>query len=110
MFEELTDAVRSLDAVFLESNYNPQMLENGPYPPFLKKRIAGAGGHISNRESAALLALAGKRLEWACLAHLSEHNNTPALAMKTHRTAVPQTLRLFVASRYKAGELLATSR
>ena len=102
VFDGLEAVVRSLDAVFLESNYDPQMLRDGPYPEFLKARIAGPRGHISNPESADLLARAATaRLKWACLAHLSEENNEPSLALATHRRIVRRSLPLVVASRYE---------
>ena len=86
IFNGLPETLDSLDAVFLESNYDPEMLETGLYPAFLKKRIKGPQGHLSNFESAELLkALSGKRLKWACLSHLSEQNNNATLALKTHR-------------------------
>ena len=85
-FDGLDRVVKSLDAVFLESNYDPKMLENGPYPFFLKERIRSPHGHLSNVESAELLCrAAAKRLQWVCLAHLSENNNTPMVALRTHR-------------------------
>ncbi len=101
IFEGLGRCLSTLDAVFLESNYDPQMLNDGPYPCFLKKRISGPGGHISNMESATLLSEFGKALKWACLAHLSGNNNTPELAMKTHKKVNP-ALTLAAASRYGA--------
>jgi len=86
VFDGLNRVVKKLDGVFMESNYDPKMLEDGPYPRYLKERIRGPGGHISNEESADLLAgAASPRLKWACLAHLSQHNNTPAKALRTHR-------------------------
>ena len=70
--------IASLMPSCLESNYDPDMLANGPYPEFLKERIEGPGGHISNFEAAEVLkSSATKRMKWACLAHLSEDNNTP---------------------------------
>jgi phosphoribosyl 1,2-cyclic phosphodiesterase len=102
VFNGLADVVRSLDGVFIESNYDPDMLRTGPYPEFLKARIRGPRGHISNAESAELLRLcAGPRLKWVCLAHLSEHNNRPDLALRTHREISPASYRLAVASRYE---------
>jgi len=101
VFDGLGELIASLDAVLLESNYDPQMLSSGPYPAVLKRRIRGPGGHISNVESAELLATwAGRRLKWACLGHLSEHNNCPELAMQTHRQIVGNGLGLHIASRY----------
>jgi phosphoribosyl 1,2-cyclic phosphodiesterase len=101
VFSELGRLVSSLDAVFLESNYDPEMLKNGPYPRYLKQRIKGPGGHISNAEAAELLrSAAGPRLRWACLAHLSEQNNSPDLALRTHREVLVPDFPLHVASRY----------
>jgi phosphoribosyl 1,2-cyclic phosphodiesterase len=100
IFPELITAVSSLDGIFLESNYDPEMLEHGQYPAFLKRRIRGEGGHLSNAESAELLCWGG-RLQWACLAHLSQDNNDPSLALKTHRKVLGNKLPLHIAGRYK---------
>jgi phosphoribosyl 1,2-cyclic phosphodiesterase len=97
-FQELFPVVASLDAVFIESNYDPAMLERGRYPAFLKRRIRGPEGHLSNTESAELLR-AGSRLKWACLSHLSGNNNTPQIALKTHSEIVGQRFPYYVASR-----------
>ena len=51
-FEALRDMLADVDAAYLESNFDPVMLEEGPYPPHLKQRIRGAGGHLSNEEAA----------------------------------------------------------
>ena len=99
VFQELIPAVASLDGVFMESNYDPGMLEHGRYPAFLKKRIRGNGGHLSNIESAELLCWGG-RLKWACLAHLSQDNNEPSLALKTHREILGNNLLLHLAGRH----------
>ena len=105
-FKELYSVMASLDAVFIESNYDPVMLANGPYPGFLKKRIQGPKGHISNAESAELLQ-AGNKLKWACLAHISEANNEPKVALRTHREIVGHTLPFHTASRYVSTGILA---
>lgn len=104
-FEGLSSVISSLDAVFIESNYDQAMLARGPYPEFLKRRIQGPGGHISNNEAARLLT-SGKRLKWACLAHLSEHNNHPQVALQTHRNLLNNSLVLHVAGRHKATDIL----
>jgi phosphoribosyl 1,2-cyclic phosphodiesterase len=100
VFDGLHTVVSSLDAVFLESNYDPDMLMKGPYPPNLKRRIKGPGGHISNVEAAELLLQSGSDLKWACLAHLSEQNNSPQIALRTHREILPSRFSLHIASRY----------
>jgi len=99
--EDMYQTVSKLDAILIESNYDPEMLRKGHYPAFLKQRISGPNGHLSNRQSAELL-LAGDNLKWACLAHLSNNNNDPLLALKTHREIVPEKLTLYVASRHRA--------
>ena len=102
VFDGLARLVGTLDAVVLESNYDPDMLANGPYPEFLKRRIAGGGGHISNVEAAELLhRAAGTRMQWACLAHLSEQNNHPDLALTTHRQLLQERFPIHVAGRYE---------
>ena len=107
VFDGLAETVRSLDAVLLESNYDAGMLETGPYPAFLKRRIRGRAGHLCNVEAAELLAAsAGRRMRWACLAHLSEQNNDPHLALRTHRAVLGDGLDLHLASRYRASEVL----
>ena len=107
VFAGLADVVRSLDAVFLESNYDAAMLEAGPYPAWLKARIRGPGGHLSNLEAAELLCRwAGPRLRWACLAHLSEQNNHPEVALATHRRVGPALLPRLVAGRCGPTEVL----
>jgi phosphoribosyl 1,2-cyclic phosphodiesterase len=111
VFKDLVHIVSSLDAVFLESNYDPEMLAQGPYPAYLKQRIKGPHGHISNIEAAEVLlrASAGNRLQWACLAHLSEQNNHPDIALRTHRAVMAEKLTLYVADRYRVSALFTVS-
>ncbi len=106
VFDGLADVIASLDAVLLESNYDTDMLANGSYPEWLKERIVGPAGHISNVEAAELLLAASKRMKWACLGHLSHDNNTPELALATHRTILGDRLPLFLATRYEASGVM----
>lgn len=70
------------DAVFLESNYDEDMLWNGPYPYYLKQRVSSAVGHLSNMQAFQLLeTCAGDRLKTVLLSHLSGENNTPEKAI-----------------------------
>ncbi|HEY2338834.1 MAG TPA: MBL fold metallo-hydrolase, partial [Burkholderiales bacterium] len=70
-----------LDALVLECNYDRDLLWAGPYPKWLKERIAGPFGHLDNRESERLLgALDRTRLKHVIGAHLSQQNNKPDLA------------------------------
>ncbi len=107
VFNGLGDVVASLDAVLLESNYDPDLLANCPRPEWLKARIAGPGGHISNFEAAELLlASVSKRMKWACLGHLSADTNTPELALATHRKILGDRLPVYVATRYEVSGLM----
>ena len=95
-----------LDGVYIESNYDPAMLAGGPYPQWLKQRITGDGGHLSNGEAADLVRdSSGGRLRLAILAHLSEHNNRPDLALETAREIVPKRMGLALASRSSVSEM-----
>lgn len=110
VFADLKSVVKSADALFLESNYDEVMLANGPYPARLKQRISGSRGHISNRQAAELVATsASDRLQWLCLAHLSDKNNTPKKALAAHREALGPDLPIYLASRERVGEGLALS-
>lgn len=72
-----------LDALFLEANYDPHMLANGPYPPRLQARVGGSLGHLSNQQAAAMLAAIDRsKLRHVAIAHISEKNNRPELALR----------------------------
>ena len=76
--DEVLDGV---DTLVLEFNHDLELLRRGPYPPQLQQRVAGDRGHLSNAQSAELLAARTPRpLRTLVLAHLSQKNNTPALA------------------------------
>ncbi len=75
------DRLSHCQAVFCESNHDPGMLKNGPYPPFVKSRVAGKFGHLSNNECKNLIEnIYHSGLENIVLSHLSQNNNTPRLA------------------------------
>ena len=72
------DRLKNCHSLIMEFNYDPSMLEDGPYPLYLKKRIRGPEGHLSNQQAGELLgAVAHKDLQRVVLAHLSETNNHP---------------------------------
>jgi phosphoribosyl 1,2-cyclic phosphodiesterase len=89
--DSLRDFVRASDLVILEANHDEQMLRHGPYPAYLKRRVASDVGHLSNRHCGIAL---GQALHGAShqpeiwLAHLSQHNNRPGLAEDTVRDAL----------------------
>ena len=85
----LPAALAHCDLLVVESNHDERMLIEGPYPWPLKQRIGGMLGHLSNGAAAALLAgAAHKGLRGIVLAHLSETNNTPAVALTRSRDAL----------------------
>ncbi len=92
----VSDSVRSLcedvDILVLESNHDEDMLRTGPYPVWLRKRIASDTGHLSNRAAAELTqTVVSRRLAHVVLAHLSEQNNTPAVARRSMSGALART-------------------
>ncbi|HKJ25852.1 MAG TPA: MBL fold metallo-hydrolase [Myxococcota bacterium] len=74
--------LRGAHVLVLEFNHDAELLRSGPYPAPLKRRILGNAGHLSNEQAGEVLgALAGPELHTLVLAHLSQHNNTPELAL-----------------------------
>jgi phosphoribosyl 1,2-cyclic phosphodiesterase len=77
----MADYAQDSDVLFLESNYSPTLLEQSHYPPFLKARISGIKGHLSNQQAAQFLeSVRFKRIKQLYLCHLSENSNTPETA------------------------------
>jgi len=75
--------------LMIEANYDREMLRHGPYPEYLKARIATDHGHLDNADTAALLSrIAGPQLRHIFLCHLSNDNNTPECALATVRDAL----------------------
>jgi len=73
--------LRDLDALVIETNHDLQRLRNGPYPWYLKQRVASRHGHLSNHDAAlGVEELLCDRLRHVVLYHLSQTNNSPALA------------------------------
>ncbi len=87
--EEMFSFIKGSKSIIIESNHDEAMLDNGPYPQFLKVRIKGKCGHLSNKacsEACKKLLLSGT--ENFLLAHLSEHNNKEELAFKENFEAL----------------------
>ena len=102
-FPALKQCLANLDVAFLESNYDEAMLEQNPWYPYpLKARIRGDHGHLENGESARMVRdHASDRLQVLMLAHLSQDNNRPEVAMHTARTTLAnrKEMRIGVAPR-----------
>jgi phosphoribosyl 1,2-cyclic phosphodiesterase len=106
--------LQNTDCLILESNHDIQMLNNGPYPWTIKKRIASIMGHLSNEGAGlALLKTIGENTRNIILAHLSEENNKPSVALETVRSTLDKNqlclkdVNISVAPRYKPGNCIS---
>jgi phosphoribosyl 1,2-cyclic phosphodiesterase len=88
-------------AAFLEANYDTDMLANGNYPSFLKQRISGGVGHLSNAEALEIfIKHKPSFMSHLLLAHLSKDNNDPELVQRIFEDVAGETS-VMVASRYE---------
>ncbi len=82
--ESVKNALKGCEMVVLESNHDTMMLQNGPYPYYLKRRILSDNGHLSNESCSEILpSLVNQGTKNIILSHLSAHNNLPDLAFQT---------------------------
>ena len=85
------EEVKGAHTLIGEFNYDPEMLRTGPYPAHLKERIRGDRGHLSNEMGGQLAAWAGSQgARRVILAHLSQENNLPGLALKAAKEALAE--------------------
>lgn len=102
--------IRNADVLLLESNYDEEMLENGRYSYYLKNRIRGGLGHISNKQAlAAFLENKTDRLRHLILGHLSGQNNTVELVQNLFEPHCANIL-FSVATRYQETDLFQIAR
>jgi phosphoribosyl 1,2-cyclic phosphodiesterase len=109
--DEVLKIMCGSDGVLLESNHDINMLMQGSYPYYLKQRIRGKNGHLSNDDAAAAAAkLAAEGTKTILLGHLSGENNTSEIALTTSFEAIEKTgvrdIRLEVIERGKEGKLI----
>lgn len=96
---DLPRHLEGCDVALLEANHDAELLERGPYPAFLKRRISSARGHLSNAQAHALLRGLTKETHTVVLMHLSETNNRPDLALEMAKDALSgRRIRLFTAA------------
>lgn len=87
--KNIIEHIAAADFLCLETNHDPEMLENGPYPVFLKNWIAGNSGHLSNSAAGHCVRKhASQELTHIVLSHLSGTNNTPDLALATFKAII----------------------
>lgn len=107
--ENVVHHFKACHAVYLETNYDPMMLETGRYPKTLKNRIRGGQGHLSNYQALELFMLhKPPHLSHVFLSHLSRDNNDPSLALEMFRARAGK-IHVSVASRYEESEVYKIS-
>lgn len=104
--DTVREAAEGAELLILEANHDVEMLKNGRYPAQLKQRILSTRGHMSNESAGWLLAGLKKAPENVFLAHLSEENNRPSLALDTVKNILAQVgkeqnINIQVASQYE---------
>lgn len=83
------ECLKGMDALLLEANHDVNMLQVGPYPYYLKQRILGDRGHLSNENTGRLLCrVLHDGLKSVLLGHLSKENNLPELAYESVRMEI----------------------
>jgi len=114
----IIENLKDLDGVFLEANHDVHMLEVGPYPYYLKKRVLGHLGHLSNELSGRLLCdILHDGLQFVMLGHLSKENNFAELAYETVKLEVTmgnnhykgEDIRMIIAKRNTISDLVVVS-
>ena len=99
--EHVTGQFRQCHAAFLEANYDDEMLDTGSYPYYLKKRIRGGKGHLSNAQALEIFtSYRSSRLTHLLLSHLSKNNNCPQLVTDLFNRYAGET-KIIVASRFE---------
>lgn len=115
-YDEYTvECLKGMDALVMEANHDINMLQVGPYPYYLKQRILGNRGHLSNELSGKLLSrILHDHLQTICLGHLSKENNLEELAYETVRLEITMgdtpyksdDFNIFVANRSEISQVI----
>ena len=101
----------NLDAYIIESNHDEKMLMEGPYPYILKQRVISDKGHLSNRYTGSFLnKTIGNKTKYIVLAHISENNNTPELALEQVQDELKENnnkkVKILIAKQYEETEMV----
>ena len=108
------DHIQDCSSLILESNHDLNMLKNGRYPIFLKRRITSDKGHLSNYDAALLILEHAKpEIKNIILSHLSINNNTPEIAFNTFNSIIKERkdlkkLNISISNREKPTDLYLT--
>ena len=107
--DQVVHYFRQCHAAFLEANYDEEMLMNGKYPWFLKNRIRGGNGHLSNLQALELFKNhRSASLSHLLLSHLSKENNSPELVHSLFKSQESNT-QVVIASRYEESQVYTVS-
>ncbi len=103
--------LENLDAYIIESNHDEKMLMEGPYPYILKQRVISDKGHLSNRYTGNFLnKIIGNKTKYIVLAHISENNNTPELAVEQVTDELKENenkkIKIITAKQYEETEMV----
>lgn len=102
------ETMKNKNMYILESNHDEKMVMEGPYPHILKQRVLSDKGHLSNiATSECLLNIVGDKTKYIILAHISENNNTPDLALETTRQLLEENgidKNIIIAKQYESLE------
>jgi phosphoribosyl 1,2-cyclic phosphodiesterase len=105
--KKILPKITDKDLYLIESNHDEEMLMNGPYPPFLKQRVVGDEGHLSNRQTCEYLKqIVGKNTKYVFLAHISEKNNTHELVLKEAEKVLKKDIEILIATQDEESKLI----
>ena len=105
--KKILPKITDKDLYLIESNHDEEMLMNGPYPPFLKQRVVGDEGHLSNRQTCEYLKqIVGKNTKYVFLAHISEKNNTHELVLKEAEKVLKKDIEIVIATQDEESKLI----
>ena len=97
---QMRNLAEKSNVIFLESNYCPDMLRKGPYPPFLQERILSDHGHLSNYDALDFVKkLSGDIERKIYLCHISDKNNSPERVKEVFDTGLPENVKYYVCRR-----------
>lgn len=110
----ITDKLEGSNVLFVEANHDIEMLKNGNYPYYLKKRILSDIGHLSNETSGKLISeVCHENLQYVILGHLSRENNHPEVAYRSVKSVLSASeskyaaeINLLVSAREEVSELI----
>lgn len=105
--QKILKQIKNKNMYIIESNHDTNMLMNGKYPFYLKQRIMGDKGHLSNNQASDYLKkVIGDNTKTVVLAHLSEENNTKELAYETIKKVLDDNITLIIAPQEEALETI----